>query len=436
MMRPPTTVHDIPDQLLHNIVHCLHCHISIIRAAAMCKRWRRIGSARNMDPFPDKDRHQFFTCISHYHVVEPSLISSSGSQRCRHVFIPIIGRHDTTQETMNTPDPPEDRRGSDHEENMSSSVPMLENAQLSPGLVSQLVPTNKTIEVVPGRSASWDVARTGVVVTEVQRPRTKLQNNITHPKPVPEALRQDPPDHGDEVFPLPGVFLGCRYNVISMCSFKVTRVLYDQAAGMEDDVNIVTTHIYNHRMPPYPTLRVKYGWDMSREAIQKSIIHLRGAESADFAGHARGIKFWGIKEDGTVLSIEENTGKFSHFHLPDHVRGESRDKSTFWFVDEWLHEKIVCLPEATRGLPGHKERYFSCTGKIVAAGKGYAVLMPAEETWLLKSLKGPSPSAAFSVEVRTMKLYHELKQVRDRLAGEVYPYELRIRPKVNSCMAD
>ncbi|GJM99082.1 hypothetical protein PR202_ga16148 [Eleusine coracana subsp. coracana] len=118
-----------------------------------------------------------------------------------------------------------------------------------------------------------------------------------------------------------GVFLGWRYNVISMCCFKVTCVLCDQAAGMEDGVNIVTTRVYNHRAPP--------------------VVSLIGDELRVFAKRKHG--------DGTT---------------------------------EWLHENSVCLPEATRGLPGHKECYFSGTAKIVAVGNGYVVLTPAEERWL------------------------------------------------------
>ncbi|KAK3129858.1 hypothetical protein QOZ80_6BG0485700 [Eleusine coracana subsp. coracana] len=224
-----------------------------------------------------------------------------------------------------------------------------------------------------------------------------------------------------------GVFLGCRYNVISMCGFKVTCVLSDQAAGMEDGVNIVTTRVYYHHAPPYPTSRVKNGWGVSREAIKKSIIHLRGAESAHFAGRTRGITFWGIEEDGTVLSIEENTVyvytdpvKMQVVSLiGDELRVFAKRKHGDG-TTEWLHENSVCLPEATHGLPGHKQCYFSSTAKIVAAGKGYVVLTPAEETWL------------FSVEVRTMKVERELKQVLDRLAGEVYPHDKLVIVRVVS----
>jgi hypothetical protein len=58
---------------------------------------------------------------------------------------------------------------------------------------------------------------------------------------------------------------------------------------------------------------------------------------------------------------------------------------------DWVHVRTLDLPEATLGLPGYKECFFSQTAKIVTAGKGYVLLTPAEETWL------------FSVELETMQ---------------------------------
>jgi hypothetical protein len=149
----------------------------------------------------------------------------------------------------------------------------------------------------------------------------------------------------------------------------------------------------------------------------------------------------------------------SHFRLPEHVRGggsRHRSTSTFRFVDDgtdnndnlvrvvslvgkelrvflkleqehdnggginWVPVWNLNLREAAHGLPAFKECFFSHTAKIVTAGEGYVVLTPAEETWL------------FSVELRSMQVDHG--HIRNRLAGEVYPYKLWLRPTVRACV--
>jgi hypothetical protein len=188
-------------------------------------------------------------------------------------------------------------------------------------------------------------------------------------------------------------------------------------------------------------------------------VHLRGAKSARYAGRSKGFIFWGIQDDGTVVAAREGSCVLSHFRLPEHVRGggsRHRSTSTFLFVDDgadnndnlvrvvslvgeelrvflkleqehdngggidWVPVRSLNLREPTRGLPAFKECFFSHTAKIVTAGEGYVVLTPAEETWL------------FSVELGTMEA--EREHIRNRLAGEVYPYELRLRPTVRACV--
>lgn len=40
--RPPTTLQYVPDHLLELVIRCLDSHIPLLRAAAVCTRWRRI----------------------------------------------------------------------------------------------------------------------------------------------------------------------------------------------------------------------------------------------------------------------------------------------------------------------------------------------------------------------------------------------------------
>ncbi|KAL6655811.1 hypothetical protein ACP70R_006637 [Stipagrostis hirtigluma subsp. patula] len=184
--------------------------------------------------------------------------------------------------------------------------------------------------------------------------------------------------------------------------------------------------------------------------ISSSYEHLWGAESARYAGRSAKQIFWRINDDGTVLSAGTNYCAFWTHRLPVDVRG-LLPGSNFRFIDdegevvfpeqvriaclvgdelrvyakelhrgEWELERTLRLPEATHGLPGRKEGYFGRTAKIVTAGKEYVVLTPAEETWL------------FSVRRKTMQV--EREHSRNRLAGEVYPYELRTAPLVDACV--
>ncbi|KAL6658821.1 hypothetical protein ACP70R_002861 [Stipagrostis hirtigluma subsp. patula] len=406
--KPPTTVNDVPDHLLKLIILRLRSHVSLIRAAAVCTRWRRIASPRNHPA--DWHRHDFFTVIGHYHVVDPSL-SPSPAQRRRPVFVPASPSLDAHYFSLDFL--PAGRGGRPWE--------------LVDGCGSLLLLAIRRRGFFPD-----------LVVCE---PTTRRYVTIQ-------------PVAGMKYSRCLGAFLGQNYNVISMSiDFKVTCVLSERAAGMADDgdgdgVGVVTARVY-HRRPPWCT-RWRSGWHLPR--TESSALHVRGAESAHYAGRAAGMIFWGVEDDGTVFACKENSGEFSHFYLPEHVRASHR-RSTFRFVNdgtyafpakvrvvsligdelrvfverkhddgssEWALEKSLRLPEATRGLPGWKECYFGRTTKIVTAGTGFVVVTPAEETWL------------FSVELGTMRV--EREHSRNRLAGEVYPYELRTSPVVRACL--
>ncbi|TVU00863.1 hypothetical protein EJB05_53711, partial [Eragrostis curvula] len=397
-----TTAHDIPDRLLHSIiVNHLRCHVSVIRAAAVCNRWRRIASTRGMS-YPEWYRHDFSTCIGHYHAADPSF---SPSRAQRHAFVPV-------SRTINA------RHFS------------LDFLPIGPG--------GRPWELVNGCGS--------LLLLAVQR--RGFFPDLVVCEPVSQRYVRIHPIPEMKYFRCLGAFLDYRYNVIAMSSFTVTCVLSDHAAGMDEGVSVVTSRVYNHCAPPNPPTRLQNGWN-TWQAVARRGIHLRGAQSAHFAGCAWGSVFFGVEDDGTVFSVEKSSSKFSHFCLPEHVRG-SHHRSTFRFVEgarvypnpvmarvvsvfgdelrvfvkrknnndgsiNWTHENTLRLPEATRGLPGHKECYFSRTAKIITSSKDYVVLTPVEETWL------------FSVELRTMQV--EREHIRNRVASEVYPYELEMRPK-------
>ncbi|KAF8661227.1 hypothetical protein HU200_057071 [Digitaria exilis] len=427
----PTTVHDVPDHLLQRMLLVLRSHDAVVRAAAVCTRWRRLSSTRGLDMC--WYRHKFSTCLGHYHAIDDAPFPypdhpkkhSPTPQRRRVVFVPaspsINPRHFSL---AFLPDAPNGRPWDLID---GSGSLLLFSSQRRRGFFPDLV---------------------------VCEPITRRFVRI-HPIPAMKYSR------------CLGAFLGYRYNVISMSSFRVTCVLHDVADGIAGDV--VTAVAYNHRTPPIPVdRRCRNGWEKKRkDSSTRQNLLLQGAESARYAGRtcyaSSGSMFWSVdgeEEDGTVLSYLVSSGRFDKFRLPEHVIGGpssttmSHGRSTFRFVgssrgrvrlvsvardelrvyvngdrgyyhavdpSEWVEERRLRLPEATRGLPGHKECYFrGAVARIVTAREGYVVLTPAEETWL------------FSVDLVSMKV--EREHSRNWLPGEVYPYELQTRPKVQACL--
>ncbi|RLN34519.1 hypothetical protein C2845_PM03G31620 [Panicum miliaceum] len=401
----PTTVNDVPDHILKLIFRRLDSHVSFLRAAAVCTRWRRIASTRGTK-YRDWNHHHFFTILGHYHVVDPSFSPSPAQRRRRRVvFVPASPSIDARHFTLDFL--PSGRGGRPWELVDGCGSLLLVTANQQRGCFPDLV---------------------------VCEPSSRRYIRI---KPA-EDMRYS---H------CLGVFFDGRYSVMSMSSFSLTCVVSERAAGIAGGVSFVTARVYTHK-PPW-CRRWRHGWSTSRHAMPGGI-HIRGAESAHYAGRSKGYIFWAIEDDGSVFAAREGTGALSHFRLPEN-RG-SCHRSTFRFIDDdgadnlvrvvsligddlrvfvqkehnnggsdWVLVRSLHLPEATLELQGYKECFFSRTAKIVAAGKGYVVLTQAEETWL------------FSIELGTMQV--EREHIRNRLAGEVYPYELRLQPKVRVCVS-
>ncbi|CAL5088917.1 unnamed protein product [Urochloa decumbens] len=393
----PTMVHDVPDHLLHRVFRLLNTHDSIVRAAAVCTRWRRLLSTRGRDMC--WCRHEFSTCIGHYHALD----------RHRVAFVPAA---------------------------------------------PSISPRHFSLDFLPAAPGGrpWDlVDGSGSVLLLASHRRHGFFPDLVVCEPTTRRFVRIPPVAGMKYHRCLGANLSHRYNVITLSSFMVTCLLHDRADGMASGISAVTARVFNYNAPPMPPdRRWRNGWDVSQASCK--CYHIRGVESARFVGRAWSTNFWAIEEDGTIFSHNFSTRVFGHFRLPEHVMEPAHRGSTFRFVEksqrqgvrlvslvgdelrvfanrdyhllgvtsEWVHERSMRLPEATRGLPGHKECYFRRTAKIVTAGRGYVVLTPAEETWV------------FSVDLGTMEV--ERDHIRNWLPGEVYPYELETRPKVHACL--
>nr|CAB3456807.1 unnamed protein product [Digitaria exilis] len=387
----PTTVHDVPDHLLDRVLALLHSHDAVVRAAA-----RRLSSTRGLDMC--WYRHKFSTCLGHYHAINdasfPTNQSPKAEQRRRVVFVPaspsINPRHFSLDFLPNAP----------------NGRPW----ELIDGSGSLLLLSSQRCGFFPDLIVCEPITRRFVRIHPI--PAMKYSHCI-------------------------GAFLGYRYNVISMSSFRVTCVLHDLADGIAG--HVVTSVAYNHRAPPIPVdRRYRNGWEKKRKdsSTRQSLLLLQGAESACYAGRtcyaSSGSVFWSVDgEEEMALScptrfVRSSRGRVRLLsvageELRVYVNG---DREYYHVVDpiEWVLEGRLRLPEATRGLPGHKECYFrGAAARIVTSGEDYVVVTPAEETWL------------FSVDLVSMKV--EREHSRNWLPGEVYPYELQTRPKVHACLS-
>ncbi|KAL6592462.1 hypothetical protein ACP70R_049515 [Stipagrostis hirtigluma subsp. patula] len=402
----PTTVHDVPDHLLKLVLLRLDSHVCLLRAAASCKRWRRIAAGSDfVDSISFFRRHPRPHVLGHYHVVDPSYSPGHPLGR-RLAFVP--------------------------------ATPATVDAR------------HFALDFLPRGRRSWDlVDGCGSLLLLANHRRGGLFPDLVVCEPITRRFVRIDPIAGMKYHRCLGVFLGSSGHRVSMKDFTVTVVLYEHIAGVADDVGAVVACIYRDR-------GWRNRWDMKQRVTSSAAygIYLRSPESVRFAGRSAGLIFWGVEEDGTVLAAAEfHGGDFRYFGLPDHVRA-SYQQSTFRFVSDgvevyfravqlasligdefrvyrerkldggdsiWELQRSLCLPEATCGLPGYKQSFFSRTAKIVTAGEGYVVLTPEEETWL------------FSIELRTMQV--ERKHSRNRLAGAVYPYELWSPPVVRTCVA-
>uniref|UniRef100_A0A0E0B1P1 F-box domain-containing protein n=1 Tax=Oryza glumipatula TaxID=40148 RepID=A0A0E0B1P1_9ORYZ len=224
-----------------------------------------------------------------------------------------------------------------------------------------------------------------------------------------------------------GVFLlgGGGGGDISLSNFRVICALYDLYWLNNRHIGVQLACVFSSGSHGG-------GWRLPKSAVADDIQLTARFNSISFVGRAGGCFYWGIDddddEDGAMLVLDETTTEFSLVTFPDSIR-ENYHMTTFRIIaggdgamrvlrvigndlkvftqlagdGEWVLEKLVRLPEATRGLPGHEERYFEQNeAMIVAANAAYVVLTPSvEKTWLFSG-------------------QHE----RNKYAGVAYPYEL------------
>uniref|UniRef100_A0A0D9XCP3 F-box domain-containing protein n=1 Tax=Leersia perrieri TaxID=77586 RepID=A0A0D9XCP3_9ORYZ len=406
-----TSMRDVPDHLLEEILLRLASTVCLVRATYACKRWRRVVATSAAF----RALHGARYLAGHYHTYD----DASSSTGRNFVFVP------------------------------SSSLAGSDSRRLS------------NLDFLPECeiSHSWDLADCRgslLLLSKNNKKKTTTRNGSRCCFTFPDLIVCDPLIRRYQRIPCPaglagyqclGVFLldGGEGDIgIGMSNFRIICVLY-HCYAMNNDVNV---HLGEPLACVFSSGDGGGGWRIPHTTSAGDIVLPgRTIDATSFVGRANGRLYWGIDDDdGAMLVLDETTVQLSLITFPEIIR-ENYDKRTFRIVagddggmrvirvisnhlkvfmqlagsgdgdgdgdGEWVVEKLVWLPEATRGLEGYDEWYFQQgeEAMIVAANAAYVLLTPAvEDTWL------------FSVELETMRV--ECQQERNKFAGVAYPYEL------------
>ncbi|KAF8661246.1 hypothetical protein HU200_057090 [Digitaria exilis] len=418
---PPssTGVHDVPVHILELILLRLRSSACLLRAAAACKRWRRVISGADFLPRCSSSG----VVAGHYHAFDPDWLADYGSPPVtgNPVFVPSNSSLAIDRRRFSLDDDDDLLPASDTGWTLTDSR-------------GSLLLLSKRSTTGWRRDTGWraNINSHSFPDVVVYEPLTRRCQGI---------LRPEPEEHHATC--LLGVFLldGC-HGHIGMSEFRLLAVLHED-------------HVSEHgrAMPVACVFSLGSdggGWRvLPNESTNSAAVSLPVViERTSFAGRANGSLYWVVEEedDGAAammvfdeaamnfsrvpLILGENEGDSYDDHHYDRwsfrVIGGVEDGGVLRVVrlvcnelrvlarrrgtDEWVAEGLVRLREATLGMPGRDERFFQRDAMVVAAHEGYVVVTPQEKTWL------------FSVDLKTMEV--EREHERNRYAGPAFPSEL------------
>ncbi|OEL21830.1 hypothetical protein BAE44_0017151 [Dichanthelium oligosanthes] len=398
----PTSLHHIPDHLLELILLRLHSSACVLRAAAACKRWRRVITAAGF-----LSRSLSTHCVAgHYHAFDPDWVDYGSP--------PITGNPVFVPSPSLTVD---GRRLS-----LNDFLPDSDSGWA-------LADSRGSLLLLFKRRTGW-AARANthsfpdVVVCE---PLTRRCQGILSP------------EHTTCL----GVFLLDGDRGIGMSDFRIVAVLHEDHESEEGRAMPVACVF---------SMGNDGGWRVLPSVCTNSAsVSLPGSiESISFAGRANGCLYWAIggeEDGGAILAFDDAAMAFSRVPFPaDDDNEGSDDRWSFRVIgsgedgalrvvrtvrneltvharrqgsgDEWVLERLVRLREATAGLPGRSERFFQRNAMIMAAHETYVLVTPQEKTWL------------FSVDLETLQV--EREHERNKYAGQAYPSELPWPPSLTA----
>ncbi|TVU39420.1 hypothetical protein EJB05_12838, partial [Eragrostis curvula] len=397
----PTTVHDIPDKLLELILLNLTSPLWIIRAAATCRRWRRIVS--------------------------------------RHLFLGILRHH------------PPDAAGYYYPLPQSGGSPTF-----VPASSSAIDRRYFSLDFLPGGSRSWKLTdSSGSLLLLTKRKGGWMRHCF------PDIVVCEPLTRRFQLVTRPaemrhheclGVFLHGNCNGLDR--FVVTCVLYELYTGVSGENGTIRSCLFDRRR------RGMWYWSTSQSVANGGLdLRLQSKGSSQFLGRDAEASFWWVRDDKAPkrLLCVLWSAWFRLPVLPQHIQRLCTDENTFRFVDggdhmmrivclegrtmrvfavpmqywyddsgrsDWMLENIIDLSVATSGLLGRKEEYLAdatIAAKIInVRGRCVVLVHPGEEMW------------PFSVDIRTMRV--ERWNMGSKSHDLAYRYELPWPPRLQACL--
>ncbi|KAF8711595.1 hypothetical protein HU200_029046 [Digitaria exilis] len=415
----PTSVHDLPDDLLVRVLLGLGSPLHLVRAAATCRRWRRaVADTGFLTQFISL--HGAPSVAGHYYVTE-TLPPNSTDQRRRvpemttATFVPVsaavVDVAHFSLDFFYVPPANDGDRPRNMFQSASRRVRHSRSREIIDSRGSLLLLSNRPCS--EGRYWSPDF-----IVCE---PLTRRCQGIARPATLSFhgflggfLLDGNGGDHCDG----------------AMSNFRVLSVLYEQdgSSGAPRACVFTPGSDGGWQLCWYPMDDCGGGDDdIELPTIDK--IHL--------AGRAAGMIYWGV-ETGTVLVLDESTLIFSLLTFPEHmrwpyratnfrvigggddgvpvriVRLDGQELEVYGQVSgsagQWVVEKRVRLRDAAAILPGWRDSFSAQPASIVTAGDTFVVLTRTEKRWL------------FTVDLETMEA--ERQHERNRHVGPAYPCTL------------
>lgn len=412
LRRRATTVDDLDDALLTRVLVRLASPHWFIRAAATCKRWRRIIGAGGGSPCRAVEFHRRGRnpIVGHYYYPGRG---SGGA-----VFVPSAS---------------------------PSLQPRVDGRHFSLGFLPdsdswRLVDSSGSLLLLAKRKSGWmRHCFPDLVVCEPLTRRYRLiprLEEMKHHRCIGAFLRRDHYHHVCSRMPVP--------------TLKVFVALYEGYAGVSADLGTATAFVFGSERWPWPCDRP---WSRWRLAGRATGVHISGAESVHFVGRASGGFYWRMDDDDDRMLVHScytySYSTFSRVALPEAMKGARRrddgtssafrvvagadgDVRIAWLMsgvpsvfarrrEQWWMEKRLQLPAHTA------PESFIIAGNnavIADAGAGRVLLAPAEVD------KRRRRRRVISIELATMKI----DEPKHHAGGVVtYPYELPWPVTLNAC---
>jgi hypothetical protein len=343
---------DVSDDVLGLILERVGSHIALIRAAAVCRRWRRAVA--------DADFLRGFRSLhapavaGEYHngSIWPNFLTGTGETRIKGpVFLP-------------------------------SSPSMVDASHFS-------------LDFLPNGAGCWNIVDSRGSLLLMAGADVKRINNIR------EMLVCEPLTRSYMmVTPMPDFHGSC------LQSFLIDGIT-DKAGGCIGMSNFRVLRILYGNQRSYAAVFTKGGESGSTSWSEKSIDCIATMSRVLLTlGHAGGSWYFYI-DDRILIILDGSTGEFSRSQLPVAVYQdvgmltynfyimEGRDGKPRLFTafgdsikvfmrlgsGDWVLEKRILLSEATSSLPGYHPSFFSHPPSILTRGVGFIILSPTSQRW-------------------------------------------------------